>query len=242
MLGFNFCNAKRIIDAVSVAVFGAPLYNLGEVASYSYDESTLTCLVSRELSLLYGEVLGGEISRSVADSLLKLEAALLADAGAIYDRDPAAKSIDEVILTYPGFFAVFCHRLANILYVDGATLVARFIAEYAHSRTGADIHPGATIGERFSIDHATGIVIGETAVIGSDVAIYHGVTMGARNLPRRVEDRCGKEKRHPTIEDGCVIYAGAGIFGGETVIGRDSVIGAGARIASSVPPNSCIFK
>ena len=239
---FNFCNAIRIVDAISIAVFESTIYEFYGRETAPEAEISLVDIIAIELSYLYPTAKCGEIVHRLADKVDALKAMLLMDADAIYTRDPAAKSVDEVIFAYPGFFAIFCHRIANFFYLEGAFLVARFISEYAHSITGADIHPGARIGERFSIDHATGIVIGETSVIGDGVALYHGVTLGAKSLPRIAEERSSIKKRHPTIEDGCTIYAGAGIYGGDTVIGKDSVIGAGVRIASSAPPSSRIFK
>ena len=242
LLDFNFGNAIKIIDTVSVAVFGTVIYDFCGRDADVREGRLLSEVISSELALIYPAEISEEIACAIDVANDNLKKMLLLDADAIYMRDPAANSVDEVICAYPGFFAVFCHRLANILYKNGAVIAARFISEYAHSMTGADIHPGASIGERFSIDHATGIVIGETAVIGSDVALYHGVTLGAKSLPKMVENRSDVKKRHPTIEDGCVIYACAGIYGGDTVVGKDSVIGAGVRVTASVPPNSRVYK
>lgn len=153
------------------------------------------------------------------------------DAATLYEGDPAAESIDEVILCYPGFFAVVAYRLAHALYKREVPLLPRMICEYAHQKTGIDIHPGATIGRSLFIDHGTGVVIGETTVIGNNVKIYQGVTLGALRVDR--EHRA--KKRHPTIEDNVVIYAGATILGGETVVGRNSVIGGNVWITRSIP-------
>lgn len=242
MLNFNFCNAIRIIDAVSIAAFGSVIYDFSGRGADTMSNIPLSDRIARELCALYPEDVGERVAITLGERIEELWKTLRMDADSIYLRDPAAKSVDEVIYTYPGFFVIFCHRIAEILYSEGAFVAARFISEYAHSMTGADIHPGARIGERFSIDHATGIVIGETTVIGNDVALYHGVTLGAKSLPRMADDRQSIKKRHPTIEDGCTIYAGAGIYGGDTVIGSGSVIGAGVRIASSLPPKSRVFK
>jgi len=161
--------------------------------------------------------------------------ALLLDARAIYEGDPAAQSVDEVILAYPGFLAIATYRIAHELH-GRAPLFARLLTEVAHRATGIDIHPGARIGGSFAIDHGTGIVIGETAVLGARVRLYQGVTLGAARVNKRLE----RVKRHPTIGDGVVIYANATILGGETVIGAGSVIGGNAWLVESVPPGSRI--
>lgn len=154
------------------------------------------------------------------------------DVSALYEGDPAAKSESEVIRTYPGFYAIASYRFAHFLYNRGVQIIPRMITEQAHSRTGIDIHPGAKIGKSFCIDHGTGIVIGETTVIGDHVKVYQGVTLGALSVNK--ED--AKIKRHPTIEDNVVIYANATILGGDTVVGHDSVIGGNVWITKSVPP------
>ena len=156
------------------------------------------------------------------------------DVQAAYDADPAASSKEEVILCYPGLFAVTVYRLANVLHRLNIPMIPRMMTEYAHSVTGIDIHPAAVIGDHFFMDHGTGIVIGETTVIGSHVKIYQGVTLGG--LSTLGGQRLRGQKRHPTIEDNVTIYAGASVLGGETVIGRDCVIGSNAFITQSVPP------
>ena len=160
------------------------------------------------------------------------------DLQASYDGDPAATSCDEIIFSYPGLFAITVYRLANVLYRLGVPVIPRMMTEHAHSVTGIDIHPGATIGEYFFIDHGTGIVIGETTVIGTGVKLYQGVTLGA--LTTRGGQSLRGVRRHPTIEDNVTIYAGASILGGETVIGRDSVIGSNAFITHSIAPNTTV--
>ena len=158
------------------------------------------------------------------------------DLDAAYDGDPAAFNKPEIIFSYPGQFAIMVNRIAHELHLLGVPIIPRIMTEYAHTKTGIDIHPGATLGEYFFIDHGTGIVIGETAEIGNNVKIYQGVTIGA--LSTREGQKLHGKKRHPTIEDNVTIYAGASILGGDTVIGHDSVIGANAFITSSVPENS----
>ena len=169
--------------------------------------------------------------------LAALRARLSADVQAAYDGDPAAKSIDEVIFSYPAIIAITIFRLAHELHVQGIPLLPRIMTEYAHSTTGIDIHPGATIGSGFFIDHGTGVVIGETTTIGDHVKIYQGVTLGALSFAMDDEGRMIRgKKRHPTIENDVVIYAGATILGGNTTIGRGSVIGGNVWLTRSVPP------
>lgn len=162
---------------------------------------------------------------------------LAEDANAILVGDPAALSITEVISTYPGFYALAVHRLAHALCRLGVPLVPRMLSEIAHRQTGVEIHPGASIGRRFCIDHGTGIVIGETVQIGDDVKVYQGVTLGALSVRKDM----AKTKRHPTIKNNVVIYAGATILGGETVIGENSIIGGNTWIVKSVAAGSRIY-
>jgi serine O-acetyltransferase len=162
---------------------------------------------------------------------------LLKDAGFILDSDPAAKELMEVIAIYPGFYAIFCYRIANLLARLSVALLPRMITEYAHRITGIDIHPLAVIGCPFSIDHGTGIVIGETAHIGNYVKIYQGVTLGALS----VEKNKASKKRHPTIEDHVILYAGCTILGGETVVGRNSIIGGNVWLTDSILPYSVVY-
>jgi serine O-acetyltransferase len=166
-----------------------------------------------------------------------IRAMLALDLQAAFDGDPAAKSTAEVILSYPGFEAITIHRIAHFFWTRGAPLIPRIMSELIHGRTGIDIHPGAEIGESFFIDHGTGVVIGETTVIGKNVKLYQGVTLGALSV--RKEE--GNRKRHPTIEDNVTIYSGATILGGGTVIGRDSVIGGNVWITESVPPGTRVY-
>lgn len=178
----------------------------------------------------------GEMTLAFLDRIPSVRERLAADAQAAYDGDPAAVGTDEILLAYPGFLAVSVHRLAHELHAMGVPLIPRIMTEWAHSVTGVDIHPGAAIGRSFFIDHASGVVIGETTVIGDSVKIYQGVTLGAMSFPK---DERGKVirgyKRHPTIEDEVVIYANATILGGETVVGARSTIGGGVFLTRSVP-------
>jgi serine O-acetyltransferase len=180
------------------------------------------------------------IVRRFADRLPAVRKLLETDIEAVFVADPAARSIDEVLACYPGVTAVTHHRLAHELFALGAPLVARMISEIAHSLTGIDIHPGAKIGESFCIDHGTGVVIGETTVIGRRVRIYHGVTLGAKTVrPGDDELPITAEPRHPVVEDDVVIYAGATVLG-HVVIGTGSVIGGNVWLTASVPPGSTI--
>jgi len=166
---------------------------------------------------------------------------LTGDVAAAYDGDPAAKSFDEIILCYPGLAAIAVYRVAHELYALEIPLIPRIMAEFAHCKTGIDIHPGASIGDNFFIDHGTGVVIGETSTIGNTVRIYQGVTLGALSFKKDKDGRVLKGgKRHPTIEDNVVIYAGATILGGETVVGKNSIIGGNVWLLESVPPNTTI--
>lgn len=160
------------------------------------------------------------------------------DANAIFEADPAARSVDEVVLTYPGFYAIAIYRVAHALHQLGFPLLPRLLTEYAHQRTGVDIHPGATIGRRFVIDHGTGVVIGETTTIGDNVKLYQGVTLGALMVEKALADK----KRHPTLEDDVVVYANATILGGTTVVGRGSIIAGNAWLTQSVPPQSVVTR
>jgi serine O-acetyltransferase len=168
------------------------------------------------------------------ESLPRVAAILATDIRAALRGDPATKSPDEVIFCYPGLLATVIFRLAHELYLLEVPIIPRIMAEYAHSLTGIDIHPGATIGSSFFIDHGTGVVIGETTIIGDNVRIYQGVTLGALSLPRNAGEEMRNKKRHPTIEDNVIIYANTTILGGETIIGEGSIIGGNIWLTESV--------
>lgn len=178
-----------------------------------------------------------EIVQRFFDALPAVYDRLIADAEFFLQSDPAAESVEEVIIAYPGFYAITVYRLAHELTLLGVPIVPRVITEYAHNKTGIDIHPGAQIGTPLFIDHGTGVVVGQTSIIGNQVKIYQGVTLGA--LAVRKEQQGAK--RHPTIEDNVVIYAGSCILGGETVIGHDSIIGGNVWLTSGVPPLSMVY-
>ena len=181
---------------------------------------------------------GQELCMAFLQTIPAVRAVVQTDLQASFDGDPAATSCDEIIFSYPGLFAITVYRLAHELYRLGVPVIPRMMTEHAHSVTGIDIHPGATVGEYFFIDHGTGIVIGETTIIGTGVKIYQGVTLGA--LTTRGGQSLRGKRRHPTIEDNVTIYAGASILGGDTVIGRDSVIGSNAFITHSIAPGTTV--
>jgi serine O-acetyltransferase len=180
--------------------------------------------------------LATDAARSFMTALPSIHDRLWMDAAAIHEGDPAAESIDEVVLAYPGFTAIAIHRFAHKLYELGIPVFPRLLTEYAHQLTGIDIHPGATIGSPFAIDHGTGVVIGESTVIGNHVKVYQGVTLGALSVDKKL----AKSKRHPTIEDHVVIYAQAVILGGATTVGHHSIIGGNVWLTESVPPYSFV--
>lgn len=178
-----------------------------------------------------------EVAQQLFRNLEKIKKGLLKDAAFMLESDPAATQLIEVIAIYPGFFAIFCYRIANYLANLQVSLFPRMITEYAHRVTGIDIHPLAKIGSPFSIDHGTGIVIGETAIIGNNVKLYQGVTLGALS----VDKSKASKKRHPTIEDNVILYAGCTILGGETVVGRNSIIGGNVWLTESIAPFSVVY-
>ncbi|MFN3556257.1 MAG: serine O-acetyltransferase EpsC [Bacteroidales bacterium] len=189
---------------------------------------SLRTLLAEDPSLLIRDFYG---------ALPEIYRQLRMDAEAIYKFDPAAASIQEVVHAYPGFYAIMVYRISHQMIRQRIPVLPRVISEYAHGKTGIDINPGALIGDNFFIDHGTGVVIGETTQIGNNVKIYQGVTLGALT----VEKSLAATKRHPTIEDNVIIYAGSTVLGGKTVIGHDSVIGGNVWLTESVPPNSVVY-
>jgi serine O-acetyltransferase len=178
------------------------------------------------------------ITNRFFDQIPEIYQKLSLDAQAIHEGDPASESVDEVISAYPGFLAIYTYRIANEFYKTGIPIFPRMLTEYAHYRTGIDIHPGASIGKSFFIDHGTGVVVGETTIIGDNVKLYQGVTLGALSVTKRTEP----VKRHPTLEDNVIIYSNATILGGNTVIGHDSVIGGNVWLTESVDPYSIVYQ
>jgi serine O-acetyltransferase len=223
-------------------------YYLGLEATDLFEN--LSCQISlairhdcrrNDLSCSNCEERGQELALYFMRELPALRDILATDVRAAYEGDPAAKSYDEIIFSYPGLFAITVYRIAHQLFHLGVPLLPRIMTEHAHSKTGIDIHPGAHIEESFFIDHGTGVVIGETTEIGKRVRIYQGVTLGALSLPRDAVDQLRSQKRHPTIEDDVIVYSGATILGGQTVIGARSVIGGNVWLTDSVPPETRVF-
>ncbi len=177
------------------------------------------------------------LTQNFFEKIPEIYESLMNDARLFLDFDPAARSMESVILYYPGFYCIAIYRLAHVLYELNIPYLPRMMSEYAHSKTGVDIHPGATIGDHFFIDHGTGIVIGETTTIGKNVKIYQGVTLGAAYVKKSMKGI----KRHPTIEDNVIIYSGSSILGGDTVVGHDTVVGGNVWLTKSVPPFSVVY-
>ena len=198
-----------------------------------YDLYSLAVRMLTALNVAPGQ---GTVEK-IIDGLPEIHTKLLVDAQAIFDGDPAARSVDEVIIAYPGFLAIAIFRVAHEFHLAGVPILPRLLTEFAHEKTGIDIHPGADIGPGFCIDHGTGIVIGETTTVGKNVKLYQGVTLGALS----VDKGNAGNKRHPTVEDNVVLYSNATVLGGETVIGHDSIIGGNVWITESVPPRSVIY-
>jgi len=229
--------AEFFIDEVFRFLFigsSADRSNIAALEKYNQIKNTFASLVSETLRE------ESEIKQHTTEFFYRIPSiykALLQDAEAILAFDPAAQNISEVVVAYPGFYATVVYRLSHQLWKQGVQLLPRLFSEYAHSKTGIDIHPAAKIGTDFAIDHGTGVVIGETTVIGDHVKIYQGVTLGALNVAKSL----ASSKRHPTIEDEVVIYSGATILGGETVIGKGSIIGGNVWLTYSVPQNSVVY-
>jgi serine O-acetyltransferase len=206
----------------------------------NFTEATVTSISNRlQEQIEHAYCFAGECNtrsqgavKAFLEALPKIRNTLFTDLDATFEGDPAAKSKEEIVFCYPGFYAIMVYRVAHLLYELGVPFIPRMMAEYAHGKTGIDINPGATIGEYFFIDHGTGIVIGETTVIGKHVKIYQNVTLGALS-PRKGQMLAGK-KRHPTVQDNVTIYSGASILGGETVIGEGAVIGGNCFLTESV--------
>ena len=231
---------KEMRQLMFPAYFGDPALMTLAAADYAalLLERIETSL-SRQIALalpLEDEGRAPQIAREVVAQLPRIQQLLLTDIDAIFDGDPAAQNREEIVLAYPGLFAIFAYRVSHELYLRHVPMIPRIMSEYAHSRTGIDIHPGAQIGPWFFIDHGTGIVIGETSVIGSHVKLYQGVTLGA--LSPRAGHASLPGKRHPTVCDDVTIYSGASILGGQTVIGEHTVVGGNAFLTSSVADNT----
>jgi len=233
---------RKRVDEINLGYyFGQEAVGFYEVLAQQITLAIRHECLRYNLDCTHCEARGQEEAIRFMRELPRLRSVLGMDVRAAYEGDPAAKSYDEIIFSYPGLFAVTVYRLAHQLHHQDIPLLPRIMTEYAHSRTGIDIHPGAHIGESFFIDHGTGVVVGETTEIGDRVRIYQGVTLGALSLPKEVVDSLRTKKRHPTVEDDVIIYAQATILGGETVIGARAVIGGNVWITESVPPDTKVF-
>ena len=218
------------------------LFRLMFPATNSYSDADIENCLDHSRVLLLGILIGlieekEKTTNQFFENLDNIKDTLLKDARFILESDPAATQLIEVIAIYPGFFAIFCYRIANSLANLSVPLLPRMITEYSHKVTGIDIHPHAEIGCPFAIDHGTGIVIGETTKIGNNVKVYQGVTLGALS----VDKSKASKKRHPTIEDNVVLYSGCTILGGETVVGRNSIIGGNVWLTESIAPFSVVY-
>ena len=242
-------NAEESSLSLTHTCIDAFVHDIGILLTYDYEypgyqeEDYLSFVeqVEGELYNIFAELKVEDKEAKVEEfmsSLPEIRRLLNTSIEAIFQGDPAAISKQQVVLMYPGFAAILYYRVAHMFLKLGLPLAARYLSEYAHSNTGIDINPGAEIGEYFFIDHGTGIVIGETAIIGNNVKLYQGVTLGALSLSKG-RDLQGK-KRHPTVEDNVTIYSNAAIFGGETIIGENSVIGGNVYLTHSIPPNSIV--
>ena len=246
LAGRQMGSIQQFPDKLAAELFIEELFqflfiNSNKNADFAKTEAEYNRLKNNFESLLAETITGETAIKKAAETFFAqvptIYKALLKDAQAILDFDPAAQSIAEVVVAYPGFYATVIYRLSHYLWKHGVTILPRLFCEYAHSKTGIDIHPGAEIGSSFAIDHGTGIVIGETTTIGEHVKIYQGVTLGALNVSKSN----ASSKRHPTIEDHVVIYSGATILGGDTIIGNGSVIGGNVWLTYSVPSNSVVY-
>ena len=232
---------KRDVAALVDGLLGVLFPQLSDDAAASADELAARLVLARRdlrrlVAPLTGEADAARVVDAFAEALPEIHARLVLDAEAISAGDPAAESVDEVIAAYPGFLATAIHRIAHAIHHLGVPILPRLLAEVAHTRTGIDIHPGASIGRSFCIDHGTGVVVGETAVIGDEVKLYQGVTLGALSVAKSAAGI----KRHPTIGDRVVIYANATVLGGDTMVGADSVVGGNVFLTNSVPPDSIV--
>ncbi|MCU0477267.1 MAG: serine acetyltransferase [Chloroflexi bacterium] len=234
---------KRDVAAFADELLGILFPQLSDDALATPDDlSARLILARRDLRRLVEPLAepgrADDVIAGFATALPGIHASLVLDAEAICAGDPAAESVDEVVAAYPGFLAIAIHRIAHAIHHQGVPILPRLLAEVAHTRTGIDIHPGASIGRSFCIDHGTGIVVGETAAIGDDVKLYQGVTLGALSVAKSAAGT----KRHPTIGDRVIIYAGATVLGGDTVVGEDSVVGGNVFLTNSVPSGSIVYQ
>jgi serine O-acetyltransferase len=247
---------EKLVEVLYPGIHGNPHLtrnNVGFHIGALLDDIAAELVEQAQVTLHRNRCRGGEscprcaaLARKTVDRFLatlpRVRRSLALDIRAAYEGDPAAQSFEEIMLAYPGLRAVTTYRLAHELHRIGLPLLARIMTEHAHRETGIDIHPGAKIGKSFFIDHGTGVVVGETTTIGNNVKIYQGVTLGALSIPRDERGLVIRgKKRHPTIQDDVIIYAGATILGGDTVIGRGSVVGGNTWVTHSIPPRSRVI-
>lgn len=231
----NKCELEEVVETLYISMF--PVCDCAKTPNFQEELINAAEKLHRNIKGQTDSETADHILEKFMESLPAIRQRLFEDAHCYVQSDPAAKSLEEVILTYPGFFALSIHRIAHKLHQLGIPLIARHFSEYAHSKVGIDIHPAAKIGKNLFMDHGTGIVIGETTEIGDNVKIYQGVTLGALFVEKKLSDI----KRHPTVQDNVVIYANATILGGETIIGHDSTIGGGSWLTQSVIPYSLVY-
>lgn len=242
LLFLGFFSTRKLTKSNLRAALSEHLMSAEELLSEQIQRATAWADRDRDPDDRRGQRWSLDVTHALFAELPRLRTALNADVLAAYRNDPAATSGEEIVFSYPGVIAISAYRIAHTLFRARVPLIPRILTEYAHTRTGIDIHPGAKIGERFFIDHGTGVVIGATTVIGNDVKIYQGVTLGALSIGTHVpRDSESPVQRHPTLEDRVTIYAGTTILGGDTTIGADSVIGGNVWLTKSVPRNSTVY-
>lgn len=225
----------RCLDVIYPGNVRKVFQSEAQLQNYQHENALMLDKILHDLGI--DKLVISTIKEKFQKALCSIAELVYTDATALFEGDPSAISLNEVILTYPGLKAIATHRIAHFFYESQIPILPRALSEVIHGKTGIDIHPGAKIGESFFIDHGTGVVIGETAIIGKNVKIYQGVTLGALSVDKSL----AQKKRHPTIEDGCIIYSHATILGGETVIGENSVIGGNVWITKNIPPNSVVY-
>lgn len=237
----GFFSGKRIDDVNAQYYLGEEITELFEMVTLQIQHAIRHDCIRFNRPCIRCEERSQEISLKFIEEIPRLQEMLSKDVRAAFEGDPASRHFDEIIFCYPGLFAVAVYRVAHWLHTNDVPLIPRIMTEYAHSRTGIDIHPGVAIGDSFFIDHGTGVVIGETSIIGNRVRLYQGVTLGALSLSKDECPLLRDKKRHPTIEDDVIIYANATILGGKTVIGARSVVGGNVWLTESVPPDTSVF-
>lgn len=226
---------ERCLDVIYPGNLRRTFRTEQELTKFQNDNEELLSKILK--ALLINQLESNHVLELFHNEMITIAELVYTDAIALYQGDPSATSLNEVIFAYPGLEAIATHRIAHFFYKSHVTILARCLSEAIHGKTGIDIHPGAQIGESLFIDHGTGLVIGETAEIGNNVKLYQGVTLGALSVDKSL----AQKKRHPTIEDNCVIYSHATILGGETVIGKNSIIGGNVWITKSIPSHSVVY-